>query len=103
MSDAHCTPRPSGQGPPRMRIPFFSLLDRRDEGRARALRADLGLRGKIVSWHRDEEPRGPSRWIARVSCPDWPDTVEGRGLSRCRAIRAADEALTGAVAFGPIG
>jgi hypothetical protein len=74
---------------------IFSFLDRRDDRRAREIRAELGPRGVLVSWHRVDLPHARRRWLARVSCRDWPETVEQAGFSRCRAILAATERLKG--------
>jgi hypothetical protein len=66
-----------------------SLLDEIDEDRARQLRHELGQRRWIVSWARTDE--GP--WLARVSGPGYPETIERTGLTRVHAIELAAEAL----------
>jgi hypothetical protein len=63
--------------------------DKRDDQRARVLRANYGRRGWLVSWRRLED----GSWLARLSCPEWPETVEATGATRCRAILRADWAL----------
>jgi hypothetical protein len=65
------------------------LLDAWDDREARLLRAELGGHRWLVSWTR----RDDGRWLARVSCPSLPTTVERDGRSRCRAIRRAEAAL----------
>lgn len=71
------------------------LLDRRDEHLAQRRRAELGSLSKLVSWQRLPD----RRWRARVSSPDWPETIERAGRSRCEAIERADEALRLAVVY----
>ncbi len=66
-----------------------SLLDEVDEERARKLRHELGQRRWIVSWSSTED--GP--WLARVSGPGHPETIERSGLTRIHAIELAVEAL----------
>jgi hypothetical protein len=66
-----------------------SMIDEYDERFARRRRQRYGLRGWLVSWYR--QPGG--RWLARLSCPDQPDTVERLGRTRCEAINRADAAL----------
>ncbi len=77
-----------------MRSPFREYLDRRDQKKARALQARLGPSGWLVSWHRVDGPeiRGEP-WLARVSCPEWPRTVERHGSCRARAVHEALAAL----------
>ena len=65
------------------------LLDEIDEERARRLRDELGQRRWIVSW--DAAADGP--WLARVSGPGHPETIERTGLTRVHAIDLAAEAL----------
>lgn len=65
------------------------LYNRRDEEHARFRRAVLGRRQWLVSW----EERGDGRWLARVSCPQLPMTIERSGNTRCEAIRFATEFL----------
>jgi hypothetical protein len=67
-----------------------SLLDEIDEERARRLRSELGQQRRwLVSWQGAE---GGS-WTARVSGPDYPETIERTGLTRAHAIELAAEAL----------
>lgn len=71
---------------------FLSVsdLDLVDRERAKRIRRDYGLVGWLVSWyHQDHD----GLWVARVSCPTYDDTVEGVGVSRCKAIDAATRAL----------
>jgi hypothetical protein len=72
------------------------VRDWRDDRRARRLRLDYGRRHWLVSWRAD----GPDRFVARLSCPGWPETVERAGTSRLDAIRRADRALRRASRYG---
>lgn len=65
------------------------LQDWRDDRRARRLRWDYGHRGWLVSWRE----AGDQRWLARLSCPERPETIERGGRTRIEAIRQADDAL----------
>jgi hypothetical protein len=66
-----------------------SLLDEIDDERARRLRTDLGGRRWIVSWARTDD----GTWLARVSGPGHPETIERNGLTRVHAIELAVDAL----------
>ncbi len=61
----------------------------RDERHARALRDAFGRRRWLLSWH----PDLGGCWCARLSCPEWPETVERHGPTRREAIDRAAEAL----------
>jgi hypothetical protein len=66
-------------------------LDRIDIRRAEKMRKEYGAVGWLVSWEKDEEN---NFWIARLSCPQWPTTVEGFGHgTRCVAIDSATRHL----------
>jgi hypothetical protein len=65
------------------------FLDARDARFAGRLREDYGARGWLISWER----RGDARWVARLSCPAFPETVTRRGRTRCHAARRAEQAL----------
>lgn len=65
--------------------------DRHDEAEAVRVREDLGRRGRLVSWRR----RRDGRWLARVSDPEFPGTIERSGRTRCEAIRLAASYLAG--------
>jgi hypothetical protein len=65
------------------------LLDRRDERLARQRRGELGHCRKLVSWQRLSD----RRWRARLSCEEWPETIERAGRTRCEAIERAEHAL----------
>lgn len=65
------------------------LQNWRDDRRARRLRWDYGHRGWLVSWR----CVGGERWLARLSCPERPETIEGDGRTRIEAIRHADAGL----------
>ncbi len=81
-------------------MPMFlrSLTDQQDERLARRRREALGRARWLVSWMPSERG-GP--WLARLSCPQWPDTVESTGRTRCEAISRAElilnRALSGAI------
>ncbi len=77
---------------------FLTLRDRIDERRAIRRRDRFGRRRWLLSWGRADAPdsgatgRGP--WLARLSCPELPLTVERRGRSLRQAIGRAEAALT---------
>lgn len=73
-----------------MRPLLNHLRDRLDERRARRARTRLGHRRWLVSWRRT----GRGAWLARLSCPEVPETVEQAGRTRSEAIAAAVAALT---------
>ena len=64
-------------------------LDDLDERRARRLRADLGQRRCLVSWHRLPE----GAWRARLSGPGLVVTIERSARRRSRAIVRATRAM----------
>ena len=61
-----------------------------DERWARWMREEFGRKRWLLSWHRLGDGRG---WLARLSCPEHPETVEVEGQSRCHAIGRAHRAL----------
>ncbi len=65
------------------------LGDRRDERRARQLRNRFGRQRRLLSWQR----LGPERWLARLSGPEHPETIEALGSTRLEAIAAAELVL----------
>lgn len=65
------------------------LLDRRDERLAMIRREQIGPYGWLVSWSHCRN----GRWMARLSCPQWPATIERGGPTRREAIRRAESAL----------
>lgn len=69
--------------------PWRAVLDRRDERAAQRLRRQYGQHGWLLSW----APFPNGRWLARLSRPEWPETVERTGGSRIEAIQRADHAL----------
>ncbi|HWE38565.1 MAG TPA: hypothetical protein VG406_18485 [Isosphaeraceae bacterium] len=81
-----------------MRSLWNSWLDRRDDRRARRRRQVLGRRRWLVSWR----PRRDGWWVARVSCPSDPETIERAGASRIEAIDHAERALAARLAAPPI-
>jgi hypothetical protein len=66
-----------------------SLADRLDDRWACRQRTIYGRHGWLVSWMPSTAPL----WLARLSCPESPDTAEGLGRTRREAIVAADRAL----------
>jgi hypothetical protein len=64
-----------------------------DEHRAGRFRESLGRRGLILSWV-GPHAGSANPWLARLSGPELPLTVERRGRSRCEAIRRAHEVWT---------
>ncbi|RUL85733.1 hypothetical protein [Tautonia sociabilis] len=64
--------------------------DDRDARRADRLRRSLGRMRWLISWER----RGDGRWVARLSCPELPETVARCGRSRCEAARRAARVLS---------
>jgi len=67
----------------------IELLDRLDEGRARRIRERYGRRGMLLSWQRDAS----ERWLARLSSPEHPRTIELSGPTRIGAIARASRSL----------
>ena len=67
----------------------IELLDRLDEGRARRIRERYGRRGMLLSWQRDAS----ERWLARLSSPEHPRTIELTGPTRIGAIARASRSL----------
>lgn len=72
-----------------------ALRDELDGELARRYRRALGKRRWLVSWA--EEADG--LWLARLSGPEYPDTVERTGRSRAEAIATAARALRAAIIF----
>jgi hypothetical protein len=72
-----------------MRFFLRRFRENHDAQRARELRAAYGRLGWLVSWRLLDD----GSWLVRLSCPDWPETVEASGPTRRRAIFRADEAL----------
>jgi hypothetical protein len=79
--------------------PYCTLRDRWDDLRAIRRRADLARRRWLVSWHR----RGDGSWLARVSSPDLPVTIERASSTRCRAIDRAARYLADLADVDPRG
>ena len=69
--------------------PIRTSRDEHDEQWARWMREELGRKRWLLSWHALDD----ASWLARLSSPDWPETVEMIGLSRCHAIGQAHRAL----------
>jgi hypothetical protein len=65
------------------------LLEQLDDRSARRRRLGYGRRGWLLSWH----PLRFGGWQARLSCPEWPETVEANGPTRRAAIDRADVLL----------
>ncbi len=74
-----------------MQTMLKTLRDDHDERWARLMRDEFGRRRWLLSWQRDDAGEG---WVARLSCPQLPETVERQGRSRCHAIGRANRALT---------
>ena len=70
-----------------------AMSDWLDERQAQRLRRQYGPCGWLVSWQRE----GSGPWLARLSCPQWAETVERVGATRCAAISRADHALRAAL------
>jgi hypothetical protein len=62
-----------------------SLLDEVDEERARRVRHQLGQRRWLVSWSQIDG----GKWLARLSGPGRPETIERSGRTRVHAIELA--------------
>lgn len=80
-----------------MRTLLQTWRDRRDDRRARRRRDELGRRRWLVSW----QSRRDGWWVARVSCPQDPETVERAGATRLDAIESAERALADRLAATP--
>jgi hypothetical protein len=72
-----------------------ALRDELDAEVARRYRKSLGKKFWIVSWAES----GDGLWLARLSGPEYPDTVERTGRSRSEAIASAARALRAAIVF----
>ncbi len=79
------------------RGPWWAVRDRWDDQWAKRRRADLAHRRWLVSWQR----RDDGQWLARVSSPDLPVTIERARSTRCRAIEAAVKYLAELTTEGP--
>ena len=65
-----------------------NLLDELDEDRAKGLREVYGLSRWVLSWMVEG-----GAWMARISGPGYPDTIERTGRTRVAAIKKAAAAL----------
>ena len=65
-----------------------SLLDEIDEERAKRLRHEFGQRRWVLSWIRADDA-----WMARLSAPGVPETIERTGRTRIEAIERTAVAL----------
>jgi hypothetical protein len=61
------------------------ILNDIDEQRAKKLRHEFGQRLWILSWHPSEQ----GTWLARLSGPGCPETIERTGRTRAEAISGA--------------
>jgi hypothetical protein len=61
------------------------ILDDIDEARAKKLRHEFGQRLWILSWY----PSDKHSWLARLSGPGCPETIEQTGRTRSEAISEA--------------
>ena len=68
---------------------FSEVMRDVDQSRAVKLRNEYGRVGWLVSWY----PQEDEFWLARLSCPNYPETVEALGQSRCLAIDSATRHL----------
>lgn len=73
-----------------------ALRDELDVEMARRYRRALGKKHWLVSWTGEAD----GLWLARLSGPEYSDTVERTGRSRAEAIAAAARALRAAIIFG---
>ncbi len=76
--------------------PLVRLLDRLDERRASRLRRAWGPKGRLVSWRRIDA----GGWNARLSGPEWPETIERHGRTRRAAILRAAVVLEARAGLG---
>lgn len=65
--------------------PFSEVMGDVDQSRAVKLRNEYGRVGWLVSWY----PQEDEFWLVRLSSPNYPETVEALGQSRCLAIDSA--------------
>jgi hypothetical protein len=65
------------------------LIDARDARLSARLRDEYGVRQWLICWVR----QGRSRWVARLSFPEFPESITRIDRSRCHAARPTDEAL----------
>ena len=68
---------------------FSEVMGDVDQSKAVKLRQEYGRVGWLVSWY----PQEDEFWLARLSCPNYPETVEALGQSRCLAIDSATRHL----------
>ena len=61
------------------------MLDDIDEARAKKLRHEFGQKLWILSWY----PSDKNSWLARLSGPGCPETIEQTGRTRSEAIADA--------------
>ncbi len=71
-------------------LPQRPSRDEHDERWARWMRDEFGRKQWLLSWYRLDDAQG---WLARLSCPELPDTLEADGRTRCLAIGRAHRAL----------
>jgi hypothetical protein len=64
---------------------FGEVMGEVDQKRAVKLRAEYGRVGWLLSWY----PQEDEFWLVRLSSPNYPETVEALGQSRCLAIDSA--------------
>ncbi len=65
--------------------PFSEVMEDVDISRAVKMRTEYGRVKWLLSWY----PQEDDFWLARLSCPNYPETVEALGQSRCLAIDSA--------------
>lgn len=68
---------------------YTQVMDQVDHARAVRLRTEYGRVKWLVSWYEQED----GFWLVRLSCPNYDETVEALGQSRCLAIDSATRHL----------
>ena len=68
---------------------YTQVMDQVDQARAVRLRTEYGRVKWLVSWYEQED----GFWLVRLSCPNYDETVEALGQSRCLAIDSATRHL----------
>jgi len=63
--------------------------DEQDLAHAKYTRQTYGESGWLLSWARTPD----GKWVARVSCPQYDETIEGEGPTRRAAINKASAQL----------
>ncbi len=69
---------------------YDQVMKNVDLARASRMRTEYGRVGWLVSWSFDHDLQ---MWIARLSCPNHEDTVEGMSDTICGSIDSATRGL----------